>query len=274
MNGRQAIAVDNTDWLKTAAIALVFVDHLGHYFIEHDQWYRVVGRLAAPTFFFLMGYAQTRIVPIRWIWYGIILTVLASWNNDWNWVVPNILLSFALIRVARPYVQKLAKFNGWATFAILITVLCAALPIAGDFVEYGTSGWLWALFGFYLRDCVQIRKDPAPIGETHNAVSLTSGTQADATIKAFSACLIAAVVYVWQEQISFSFSHKHLATLIFGVGLLSIVLCLFRRGPSSIQPPKLVARTINLTGRYTLEIYAIQLAASELIIKLRPDLAT
>ena len=59
---RTAHAVDNTDWLKTAAIILVVVDHIGYFFIEDDHWWSVFGRLAAPTFFFLLGYAQTRTV--------------------------------------------------------------------------------------------------------------------------------------------------------------------------------------------------------------------
>ena len=29
--------VDNTDWLKTVAIVLVLVDHIGYFFIEDDQ---------------------------------------------------------------------------------------------------------------------------------------------------------------------------------------------------------------------------------------------
>ena len=58
-------AVDNTDWLKTAAIISVAVDHFGHFFMEDDKWWSVFGRLAAPTFFFLMGYAQTRTVPLH-----------------------------------------------------------------------------------------------------------------------------------------------------------------------------------------------------------------
>ena len=71
-NPQTSHLVDNTDWLKTAAIILVAVDHFGHFFMEDDRWWSVFGRLAAPTFFFLMGYAQTRTVPLRWIWLGII----------------------------------------------------------------------------------------------------------------------------------------------------------------------------------------------------------
>ncbi len=36
--------------------------------------------LDIDMFFFLMGYAQTRTVPLRWIWLGVILTLLESWN--------------------------------------------------------------------------------------------------------------------------------------------------------------------------------------------------
>ena len=98
-------AVDNTDWLKTAAVVLVAVDHIGYFFIEDADWWSVFGRLAAPAFFFLLGYAQTRTVPLRWIWLGVILTLLESWNAGWTWVAPNILLSLAIIRIARPYLQ-------------------------------------------------------------------------------------------------------------------------------------------------------------------------
>ena len=31
-------------------------------------------------FFFLLGFAQTRTVALNWIWLGVILTVLESWN--------------------------------------------------------------------------------------------------------------------------------------------------------------------------------------------------
>ena len=51
-------AVDNADWLKTVAIISVSVGHFGHFFVEDDRWWSVFGRIAAPTFFFLLGYAQ------------------------------------------------------------------------------------------------------------------------------------------------------------------------------------------------------------------------
>ena len=87
------------------------------------------------------------------------------------------------------------------------------------------------------------------------------------------ACFVAAAVYIWQEQREYSFPQIHFAVFILGVGVLSLGLCLFRRGPSRIQPPEAIAGALRFIGRHTLEIYALQLAGSELIIKLAPDLA-
>src|SRR6516162_6758850 len=72
--------VDNTDWLKAAAIILVSVDHFGYFFMEDDLWWSALGRIAAPTFFFLVGYARTHTVPLHWIGLGVVLTLLDSWN--------------------------------------------------------------------------------------------------------------------------------------------------------------------------------------------------
>jgi hypothetical protein len=249
-------AVDNTDWLKTAAIILVAIDHTGYFFIEDADWWSVFGRLAAPPFFFLLGYARTRTVPLYWIWLGVILTLLDSWNTGWTWVAPNILLSFALIRIARPSVQFLLQRHGWTAFVLLVSALILVLPITAEIVDYGAEGWLWALFGLSQRMYV----------DRANVLIPNVG------LMRLLACFAAAVVYVWQEQVEFSFSQIQFATFILGLGVLSLSLCLFRRGPSRIQPPEPIAGALRFIGRRTLEIYAIQLAGSELIIKLLPSL--
>ena len=266
-------SVDNSDWLKTFAIFLVVVGHTGYFFIDDAAWWSVFGRLAAPVFFFLMGYARSRTIPVHWIWLGVILTLLDSWNNSWYWVAPNILFSMAFIRLLRPSVLSLLQRYGWVAFIVLVLVLLAMLPVAGDLVDYGAEGWLWALFGL----CQRMYVD----GSSSNGQE-TSGQQPELTEQGLTqnwrvmrllACLITAVMYIWQEQIEFGFSEFQLSVVAVGVGILSYGLAVFVRGPSSIQPPQPIARSLRWLGRHTLEIYVIQLAGFELIIKFLPRLA-
>ena len=265
--------VDNADWLKTAAIISVSVGHFGYFFMEDDRWWSVFGRLAAPTFFFLLGYARTRTVPLRWIWLGVMLTLLESWNADWTWVAPNILLSLALIRIARPYVQILLQRHGWTAFAFLVCSLLAVLSIAGTIVDYGAEGWLWALFGLCQRMYVDGRSVVGVDGVARGLAPPVHAMTGNVGLMRLLACFVAAVVYVWQEQREFSFPQIHFAAFLLEVCVLSPSLCLFQRGPSRIQPPETIAGVLRFIGRRTLEIYAIQLAGSELLVKLVPDLA-
>jgi hypothetical protein len=264
-------AVDNADWLKTVAIIAVSIGHFGHFFIEDDRWWSVFGRLAAPTFFFLLGYAQTRTVPLRWIWLGVILTLLESWNANWTWVAPNILLSLALIRGARPYARILLQRYGWAAFVFLVSSLLAVLSIAGKIVDYGSEGWLWALFGLCQRLHVDGRSATDVNGPAQS--SAPPAMKENAGLMRLVACLASVVAYVWQEQSEYSFPQIEFAVFIVSIGVWSATLCLFLRGPSRIQPPEAIADALRFIGRHTLEIYAIQLAGSELLVKLVPDLA-
>lgn len=262
-----ADSVDNVDWLKTFAIILVAVDHTGYFFIDDAAWWSVFGRMAAPVFFFLMGYARSRTIPVHWLWLGVILTLLDSWNTDWEWVAPNILFSLALIRLSRPSVLSLLQRYGWMAFVALILGLMALLPVAGDMVDYGTEGWLWALFGL----CQRMYVDSS-LSSVQESELTGQGMKQNWRVMRLLACFITAVIYIWQEQIEFGFSEYQLSAVAVGVGTLSCCLAVFARGPSRFQPPRPIACSLRWLGRHTLEIYVIQLAGSELIINLVPGL--
>jgi len=265
--------VDNFDWLKTFAIIMVVVDHTGYFFIDDASWWSVFGRTAAPVFFFLLGYAKSRAIPLHWIWLGVVLTLLDSWNNDWEWVAPNILFSLALIRMSRPSILRLLQSYGWAAFIVLVLVLLAVLPITADLVDYGAEGWLWALFGLCQRMYVE-SSSPADLDGKSWKPGLTGQEmRRNWRLMRLLACLIIAVVYVWQEQMEFLFSDVQLSVMVFSVGALSLSLSVFAGGPSLVQPPEPIASSLRFLGRHTLELYFIQLAGSELIINLIPGLA-
>ena len=93
-----------------------------------------------------------------------------------------------------------------------------------------------------------------------------AGVEQNWRVMRLLACLVTALMYIWQEQIEFGFSATQLSVVTFGVVVLSCGLAVFVRGPSSVQPPKPIARSLRWLGRHTLEIYVIQLAGSEFII--------
>ena len=242
-------------------------DHCGFgwpyriFFYGRRLWWSVIGRLAAPTLFFFAGYAQSRTVPLHWIWLGFILTLLDSWNADWTWVAGNVFFSFALIRIARPYVEVLLQHYGWVAFAFVVSALVAALPIASPVVDYGAEGWLWALFGLLHRMYVGSKSTTDANGATRGSAPLARASAVKTEPVRLLACVIAAVIYVWQEQKEFAFSQLQLAAVILGVSFLSACFYLFRRGPSRIQPPETIAGALRFVGRHTLEIYASSLPA-------------
>jgi uncharacterized membrane protein len=245
------VVVDATDWLKTAAIVLVTIDHIGLFHFADEQWWRLVGRWAAPVFFFLLGYAETQRVPPIWIVAGVILTVLDSWSTNWHWVPPNILLSLALIRWARPYVKPFAETSGWLAFAVILAVLIGLRPLSGEAFDYGTVGWMWAALGLYQR----MRADAAA----------TTTTDAALLQRSLSMCLIAALFHIWEQQNEFTFPAAYFAVLVAGIAVLASVLVTYRRRPSVIQPPVPIAGPLRFIGHHTLEIYALQMIAFELL---------
>ncbi|MDB5593789.1 MAG: hypothetical protein JWM36_750 [Hyphomicrobiales bacterium] len=241
-----SVRVDRTDWLKAAALLFVTLDHIGLYVAEADEWWRVIGRLAAPIFFFLIGYARTRSVPLGWIVLGVALTLLDSWGDDWKWVAPNILLNFALLRLALPPPEQwrhVRLFEYLALTAVL--VLCVAF--VGRLVEYGAEGWLWALFGLCQR-----AYDDYGCGNGRNG-------------RRFVAAFVAVAAYLVTEPHDFWFAPAQVAVLTVLVGWLAFALLNYHRGESKFQPPRAMALALRFLGRHTLALYGLQLVIFEIL---------
>ena len=164
--------------------------------------------------------------------------------------------------------QILVQHDGWAGFFLLVCGLLAVLPITSKTVDYGSEGWLWALCGLCQRMYVDGRTVVDAHGAGEHAASLVRARTENLELMRLLACVVAAVVYVWQEQREYSFPRFQFAAFIVGILVLSVSLCLFQRGPSPIQPPEAIAGFLRFIGRHTLEIYAIQLAGFELLTKL------
>jgi hypothetical protein len=235
--------------LKAVGVAVLLIDHYGLYFDPDQTWWRVFGRMAAPIFFFLIGFARTRSVPWTWIAFGAVLTALDVWTSwaddglrDLNL---DILLHFAVLRFAvLPVVEQILLRRPAAPFLV---IGCGFLiPLSDRFLEYGTSGWLWAFLGLSHRLALE---NPCT-GRRWMRLALA---------------LAAAGVYVFREAIDHELSAAQAITLCGLMAGLTAGLLAFRRTVLRVQLPASFAWLVRFCGRYSLEIYAITLFAMRLL---------
>ncbi len=239
--------VTTTDLLKCAAVVCMVLDHIGHFIFPDEPGWRVVGRLAAPVFFFLIGYARSWSVPRSWLVFGAILTALDLASPQGSQHL-NILLVFALLRLffamAGPTLRRQWQFPFLAG-----CVFALFLPFAGEWIEYGMEGPLIALAGWMAREAADAPAD------LHERLRL----------QARIALGLALAVYFGMESVDYGFRGLWLKTFIVLMAGLGYALATFRRAEVSLAAPAPVLAGIRAAGRWSLEIYALHLIALYLL---------
>ena len=235
MPRREPVRVTSTDWLKLVGIAAFLIDHVGLFFIADDVWWRIVGRVAAPIFFFFIGFAKSRTIPASWIAWGIVLTAVDWWVDEE--LTLNILLNFALIRYALRVVDAIAATP--VKLALVAVLYVVILPFAGEMFEYGAQGWLWALFGYAQR-------------------GFRDGNPGFVTTR-FAFAFLAGFVYAFVEIESYDLEGVQAVALAALVLALTLGLLAFRRTNAAWQPPAFLAPALVWLSAYSLTIYALSL---------------
>lgn len=235
MPQRTPIRVTSTDWFKILGIAAFLIDHAGLFFVSDDDVWRVLGRIAAPIFFFFVGFARSRTFPLSWLIWGLILTGMEWWiEGD---LTLNILLNFLFIRLALRSVDRIAQTP--LRLGLIAAASFALLPLVDEVFEYGAEGWLWALFGYAQRAWRDDRLDFAKAR--------------------YAFAFIAAFTYAFVEIGHHEFEGIAAVILAVLVAALTGALLGFNRTVSTVQPPPVLAPLIVWTAHYSLEIYAISL---------------
>jgi hypothetical protein len=241
-------SVTTTDVLKLVGIVFVFIDHHGYFFDPENMWWRLFGRVAAPIFFFLIGFARTRKVPWTWLAFGLVLTVVNAWKAESLWgPMVNILINFALLRaLILPPVERHVMGRPLAV-ALLIAGCLPLIPITDGPLEYGAGGWLWAFLGLAHR--IVLEDGTLQARWTRNGIATAT-----------------AVAYIVREVHDYAFTGIQAAILVILVAGLCAVLIRFRREPLTWQPPFPLALPFELCGRYSLEIYGISVLVSYALV--------
>jgi len=239
------------DLLKSLALILMIVDHVGYFFFPEEAWFRVIGRLSVPIWFFLIGYANTRQVQSV-IWTGAIVVALSSVISG-EFILPlNILFALACARlwIDRIMAGALQSYESFAGMFFLLFFL--SLPTMFLF-EYGTMAFMFTVLG-YLRQ----HKD----GLNLNRFALFG----------FIAAVLIFYTVVSGLLVS-GLSQSQLWFLIAGMVGLSALLFVFEgreyAGISKTLGP--VIKPFQIMGRHTLIVYVVHLLVFRGIVLFSDD---
>lgn len=231
-------AVTSFDLIKSFAVVIMIIDHLGVYFFPDELWWRAIGRIGFPVWFFLAGYSTGKAIPKPLLIGALILTAV-------NFVVGmpllplNALFTIMAIRLCIHPFMRWALQNPlylWGASAALFALIIPSYYVT----EYGTQAFITAIFGYLVRHRERINNENL--------------------IMQYMA--FALVGFVAVQQILFGFNSLQLAVMALGTFAIRSMLFLLR--PTAY--PDLTARLprgatalLQFGGRRTLEIYVVHL---------------
>ncbi len=148
---RQSLPKELTsyDLLKSLAVILMICDHIGYFFFPEEMWFRTLGRLCLPIWFFLIGYARGDEVS-KLFWIGAGLVVFSSIIAGQFLFPLNILFTLAFMRKFRNGVAKYGLVSAQALRGMFFILFLLSF-LSAVIVEYGSLAMLIALVGFIAR---------------------------------------------------------------------------------------------------------------------------
>lgn len=226
------------DLLKTLAVFLMIVDHSGYHLFPDNEWFRVIGRMCVPIWFFLVGYAKSRDTG-RDLWFWMLLLVLGNISYG-HYLFPfNILATILVVRYGLDIAARfvLWSYAGLAAFLVAMTALI--IP-ANQIVEYGTLGFILAMIGYLVR-----HQEERGLSDRY------------VEIYAFLAFLI----FVLEQAIAFHFTQAQFVLLSVGSGAAIYMLLRFQPMTLAWNGPQFIKGALQFTGRHTMQIYVLHIIA-------------
>lgn len=228
------------DVFKAIAILTMILDHVGFYFFPYVDIYRAVGRIAAPIFFFLVGYSRSVKIDKNILTAAILLQILYLIINP-EFQALNVLFTITILRFFNKYFKLLKDF----LLPILFVIVAYTVLFSQYYVEFGTIAILFSLLGYYVR-------------EKRNIYFLYFLTASIITL------------HIIMQQSSFHFETENLAILIGCLTILGISFIHFEKFNYKILDKK----TIRIIAQYALIIYFLHKALFEISAFLITDMST
>ena len=146
--------INSHDLLKILAITTMIADHVGRFYFPGVVWWRIVGRMAAPQFFFLIGYSGSYRFKRDILIYGIALFAVDFLTDRSvslaGQIMPvNMLISFVIIKAVLNEFDP-ARIPTEFLVLAFATLMVLSLPTY-LLIEYGTFGLCYAIGARLLR---------------------------------------------------------------------------------------------------------------------------
>lgn len=233
--------VTHHDLLKTLALVLMIIDHLGLFFWPEATWLRAIGRASAPIWLFLVGYNQKSTLSPDLL-AGAAVMAISQGLFMGTWLPLNILCSIMVVRLLlplAPFVLASVRLGSYMP-VVLSLLLVMVLPTA-LWWEYGPFAILFAAWGWWLRTAQQ-----------ENAMATTPKRQG---VLAYILLLALLVAYGLFSTASMGFTYREVLLML--ACLLPVVLLLarFKAGVKAVTAPRVLVQMLAFCGRQTLLLY-------------------
>ena len=244
MNKALPSTLTSHDLLKAFAVIIMIIDHIGYYFYPDDMWWRAVGRIGFPIWFYLAGYARGRDIPRILLGGGLFLLAM-------NFVVGetlfplNALFTIMILRLCIDPVMNIVRGNVQRIWGFLFIFTVLFLPTTA-LTEYGTLAAIFAMFGYMVRHREDMGLDRALM--QNYMVSI-------------------AVIFLGYQGITFGMNMPQFVLMAVGTMSVCLVLGSFRSVSFDRLDAKMPApfkAFIQFCGRNTLQIYVAHLTVFKL----------
>jgi len=241
--------INSHDLVKILAISIMIIDNVGLFLMYDNIWMRVIGRMAAPLFFYLVGYSGSYKFKYQILALGIGLCLIRFFVSDnpsliGNIIPVDILINFVLIKAILNRFDPAKLRTGSLILILAILVLIGEQTRA--YIEYGSLG-----LGIAIGSRLIYKRHP--FGKPWIIIATT----------AHYLLQMKSLLLAWPEvPMQVMLMVLLLLALIFALSLLLFLKYELRTFPVNSA----WLRTIGIyVSRYSLQIYFFHLAAFQIV---------
>ena len=221
------------DFIKFLAIIIMVIDHSGSFFFPEELWFRAIGRIGFPIWFFLAGYARPSKLGYEIVVLSVLMIIADAITH--NTIFPvNALVSIMACRFFVFYLAKQPFKKGQSLFYFIAIAICAFLLMV--IFEYGSQALLFALFGYLVK---------------------TQPKSMDTKISS----ILAVGFFLTIQLLTFDFDIIELLVMAAGTGAIAYYLYNFTLEFYSIKRGKYATPLVMYFARNSLYIYFIHFIA-------------